>query len=98
MQHSSVYSRTHPDHALADEACELQNQCSSLQRPSASSAAFTRRFASRGGLAFLMIALLTMIGAAIGMLVVTIRREQRAEQLAGAKGLNGTRPNEERPQ
>ena len=55
-------------------------------------------FRLAGGLAFLMIALITMIGAAIGMLVVTIRREQRAEQLAGAKGLNGTRVNEEKPQ
>jgi hypothetical protein len=41
-------------------------------------------FRLAGGLAFLMIALITMIGAAIGMLVMTIRREQRAEQLAGA--------------
>jgi hypothetical protein len=55
-------------------------------------------FRLAGGLAFLMIALVAMIGAAIGMLVVTIRREQRSEQLAGAKGSNGTRPNEERPQ
>ena len=41
-------------------------------------------FRLAGGLAFLMIALIAMIGAAIGMLVMTIRREQRAEQLAGA--------------
>jgi hypothetical protein len=41
-------------------------------------------FRLAGGLAFLMIALIAMIGAAIGMLVMTIRREQRAEQLAEA--------------
>jgi hypothetical protein len=41
-------------------------------------------FRLAGGLAFLMIALLTMIGAAIGMLVMTIRREQHAAHMAGA--------------
>lgn len=32
-----------------------------------------------GGLVFLMVALLAMISAAVGMLVMTIRREQAAE-------------------
>lgn len=36
-------------------------------------------FRVAGGLAFLMIALLLFISAAIGMLVLTIRREQAAE-------------------
>lgn len=43
-------------------------------------------FRLAGGLAILMIALLLMIGAAIGMLVSTIRREQAAEQAAKAAG------------
>jgi hypothetical protein len=38
-----------------------------------------------GGLVFLMVALLMMISTAIGMLVMTIRREQAAEQ-ARVKG------------
>ena len=41
-------------------------------------------FRLAGGLAFLMIALLAMISAATGMLVMTIVREQRAERLSGA--------------
>ena len=36
-------------------------------------------FRLAGGLAFLMIALLLMISAAMGMLVMTIRKEQRLE-------------------
>jgi hypothetical protein len=36
-------------------------------------------FRLAGGLAFLMIALLLMISAAMGMLVATIRKEQRLE-------------------
>ena len=36
-------------------------------------------FRLAGGLAFLMIALLLMISAAMGMLVMTIRKEQRFE-------------------
>lgn len=41
-------------------------------------------FRLAGGLAILMIALLLMIGAAVGMLVSTIRREQATEQAAKA--------------
>lgn len=37
-------------------------------------------FRLAGGLAFLMIALLLFMSAAIGMLVLTIRREQAAEK------------------
>ncbi|MBB6094624.1 hypothetical protein HNQ60_003511 [Povalibacter uvarum] len=40
-----------------------------------------------GGLMFLMVALLLMISAAIGMLVITIRREEAAEK-ARATGVN----------
>jgi hypothetical protein len=39
-------------------------------------------FRLAGGLAFLMIALIGVIGAAFGMLVMTIRKEQLAEQAA----------------
>jgi hypothetical protein len=35
-----------------------------------------------GGLAFLMVAMILMIGAMVGMLVMTVRREQRMEQVA----------------
>lgn len=42
-------------------------------------------FRLAGGLAFLMIALLLFISAAIGMLVLTIRREQAAERAAAAE-------------
>jgi len=37
-------------------------------------------FRLAGGLVFLMIALLSMIGVAIGTVVATVRRERRAEQ------------------
>jgi len=37
-------------------------------------------FRLAGGLAFLMIALILMIGAAIGMLVLTVRKEAAAER------------------
>jgi hypothetical protein len=49
-------------------------------------------FRLAGGLAFLMIAMLLFISAAIGMLVMTIRKEQAAErakvdgQQAGTEG------------
>lgn len=36
-------------------------------------------FRLAGGLAFIMVALITVIGAAISMLVVTIQREHKAE-------------------
>jgi predicted lipid-binding transport protein (Tim44 family) len=36
-------------------------------------------FELAGGLAFVMVALIALIGAAMGMLVMTIRREQQAE-------------------
>jgi uncharacterized protein (DUF58 family) len=50
-----------------------------------------------GGLVFLMIALLMMIGAAIGMLVLTIRREEaeaqlRKSQAATSQAAPATRP------
>jgi hypothetical protein len=43
-------------------------------------------FRLAGGLAFLMIALLLFISAAIGMLVLTIRKEQAAEKAKLAAG------------
>ena len=39
-------------------------------------------FRLAGGLALVMVALLATIAAAIGMLVLTIRRERRASELA----------------
>ena len=42
-------------------------------------------FRLAGGLAFLMIALLLFMSAAIGMLVLTIRREQAAEKAQQAE-------------
>ncbi len=39
-------------------------------------------FRLAGGLGFLLLALMLMISAAVGMLVLTIRKEQRAEQAA----------------
>ena len=42
-------------------------------------------FRLAGGLAFLMIALLLMMSAAIGMLVATIRREQAAQDVLDAQ-------------
>lgn len=39
-------------------------------------------FRSAGGLAFLMIAMMLMVGAAFAMLVMTIRKERRAEAAA----------------
>jgi hypothetical protein len=41
-------------------------------------------FRLAGGLAFIMLALVLVISAAVGMLVATIRREQRAERLQQA--------------
>jgi hypothetical protein len=41
-------------------------------------------FRLAGGLAFLMIALIGVISAAMGMLVMTIRKEQQAERAAAA--------------
>ena len=49
-------------------------------------------FRLAGGLAFLMIALLLMVSAAMGMLVVTIRKEQRVESnTSSAEGTVATR-------
>ena len=43
-------------------------------------------FRLAGGLAFLMIALVTVIGVAMGTVVATVRREKREEEAARAKG------------
>ena len=43
-------------------------------------------FRLAGGLAFLMIALVGVIGVAMGTLVATVRREKREEEAARAKG------------
>jgi chorismate synthase len=43
-------------------------------------------FRLAGGLAFLMIALVAVIGVAMGTVVATVRREQREEEAARAKG------------
>jgi hypothetical protein len=48
-------------------------------------------FRLTGGLAFLMIAMLAVISAAIGMVVVTIRRE-RASERAGARNASNRHP------
>lgn len=42
-------------------------------------------FRLAGGLAFIMIALLLMISAAIGMLVMTIRKEEAQQREAAAR-------------
>jgi hypothetical protein len=43
-----------------------------------------------GGLVFLMIALMGVIGVAIGSIVVTVRRERREEEEAAAKARNAS--------
>jgi chorismate synthase len=43
-------------------------------------------FRLAGGLAFLMIALVAVIGVAMGTVVATVRREKREEEAARAKG------------
>ena len=43
-------------------------------------------FRLAGGLAFLMIALVSVIGVAMGTVVATVRREKREEEAARAKG------------
>jgi hypothetical protein len=42
-------------------------------------------FRLAGGLAFIMIALILIVGAAIGMLVLTIRKEEAAARAAAAE-------------
>jgi hypothetical protein len=46
-------------------------------------------FRLAGGLAFLMIALVSLIGAAMATVVVTVRREQREELAARAASVEG---------
>lgn len=48
-------------------------------------------FRLAGSLAFLMVALLLMIGAAFGMLVHTIRKERAQEQAAASDSRSRTR-------
>lgn len=43
-------------------------------------------FRLAGGLAFLMIALVSVIGVAMATVVTTVRREKREEEAARAKG------------
>ena len=43
-------------------------------------------FRLAGGLAFLMIALVSVIGVAMGTVVATVRREEREEQAARERG------------
>jgi hypothetical protein len=49
-------------------------------------------FRLAGGLAFLMIAMLLFISAAIGMLVMTIRKEQAAERAKADEQRQGGAP------
>ena len=49
-------------------------------------------FRLAGGLAFIMVALVCVIAAAMGMLVATIRREQRDEDARTAASLSPTQP------
>ena len=46
-------------------------------------------FRLAGGLAFLMIALVSVIGVAMGTVVATVRREKRAEAAARAAVVEG---------
>ena len=46
-------------------------------------------FRLAGGLAFLMIALVSLIGAAMATVVVTVRREQREELAARGTSVEG---------
>jgi hypothetical protein len=43
-------------------------------------------FRLAGGLVFLMIALISVIGAAMGTVVATVRREKREEQALAVRG------------
>ena len=45
-------------------------------------------FRLAGGLAFIMVALIALIGAAMAMLVMTIRRERLAEQASSSVSSN----------
>lgn len=56
-------------------------------------------FRLAGGLAFIMVALLLMISAAIGMLVMTIRKEEKAAAAARALATASvpTQESQERP-
>jgi len=49
-------------------------------------------FRLAGGLAFIMVALVCVIAAAMGMLVATIRREQREQDARTAASLDPTQP------
>jgi hypothetical protein len=53
-------------------------------------------FRLAGGLAFIMVALLLMISAAIGMLVMTIRKEE-AQRLAAEAHSRGAGASQETP-
>ncbi|HVY81931.1 MAG TPA: hypothetical protein VG994_13165 [Steroidobacteraceae bacterium] len=44
-----------------------------------------------GGLVFLMIALMSVIGVAIGSIVATVRREKREEEAARRAAAEGTK-------
>ena len=55
-------------------------------------------FRLAGGLAFIMVALVAVIGAAMAMLVMTIRRERFAEQQASAASSDGTTTSLVRPE
>jgi hypothetical protein len=43
-----------------------------------------------GGLVFLMIALISLIGVAMGTVVATVRRERREEETARAREISAT--------
>jgi hypothetical protein len=51
-------------------------------------------FRLAGGLAFIMVALLLMISAAIGMLVMTIRKEEAQQREAAARLAAASAPQE----
>jgi hypothetical protein len=104
MQHRSIYPCVHPINARLRDECEMRiaKPMLLIATPVGVIGGVYEAFRLAGGLAFLMIALIAMIGAAIGMLVMTIVREQRVAARApiatGESGKTCTGEHEERRQ
>jgi hypothetical protein len=83
MQHRSAYARAHRIDGRVGQM-RIAKPMLLITTPLGMIGGVYEAFRLAGGLALLMIALMAMVGAAIAMLVLTIRREKRASERAHA--------------
>ena len=84
MRYRLLYSAVHP-RSFPGSSMRVAKPLLLITTPIGVVGGVYEAFRLAGGLAFVMVAMLLMISAAMGMLVMTIRAEQRTDAAAAAK-------------